>query len=128
MSRILIQDNGKIRRYEDIELAEKVVEVRNNKDPWTLIDYLLKLWAQRAPDEEAAIMINVDEYREVQTDRVYGQTILGKDQERRFILAFPKSLMLMLRTQYKADEFPMDKEFYHEFARRYPAFRVAQKV
>lgn len=128
MSRILIQDNGKIRKYEDIELAEKVVQIRNKKDPWAVIDHLIKLWVERAPDEEEAIKINIDEYREVQKDKVYGQTLLGKDQERRFTIAFPRSLMLMIRTQYKAEELPMDKKFYKEFARRYPAFKVAQKV
>lgn len=128
MVNILIQDNGKIRNFEDVELAEKVVEQRKNKDPWVVIDELLKIWAAKAPDDEKAVRINVDEYKEVQKDKVFAQTMHGKDQERRLILAFPYSLQQMIRTQYKADVLPFDKKFYKEFARRYPAFKIPEKV
>lgn len=128
MAKIFIQENGKIRNLDDVELAEKVVEARKNKDPWEVIDSLLKVWAERAPDDEKSVMINVDQYRETQHDKVYAQTLHGKDQERRFTLAFPYSLQQMIRSQYKADVLPFDRDFFREFGRRYPAFKVAQKI
>ena len=128
MTKIFIQENGKIRNLQDVELAEKIVETRKNKDPWEVIDNLLKVWAERAPDDEKAVMVNVDQYREAQKDKVYAVTEHGKEQERRFTLAFPYSLQQMIRTQYKADVLPFDSKFFREFGRRYPAFRVAQKI
>lgn len=128
MNDIVLQENGKVRRVGDVEMAEDIVKKRNTKDPWTVIDNLIKIWAKVSPDEEQAVKINVEQYRESQKDSSFAQTENGKDQERRFVLAFPRSLMLMIRTQYKAEELPMDSKFFKEFGRRYPAFKVAEKI
>ena len=128
MGNIIIEDSGKIRNIDDVEAVEHIIELRQNKDPWTVIDELVKLWAIRAPDDEEAIKVNIRQYKESQYDRVYAQTQNGKDFERRFVMAFPKSLMLLIRTQYKVDELPFDRKFYKEFVQRYPAFKVAEDI
>ncbi len=128
MGRILIQENGKIRDYADVELAEQIIEKRNKKGPWEVIDDLVKVWSERSPENVKAIGINVDQYRETQKDKKYAQTKLGQDQERRFLLSFPYDLMMMIRSQYKAQELPFDKQFFRDFAKRYPAFRVPEKL
>ena len=97
----LVKDNGKIRKAESVQAAEKVIELRKNKDVWTVIDELIQLWAKVAPDEEQAVKMNVADYREAQHDKKFAQTLGGKQFERRFTLAFPRSLMLMIRSQYK---------------------------
>lgn len=125
---ILVQDNGKIRKAEDVLVAEKVIATRQKKDPWSVIDELIKVWVKIAPDEEQAVRMNIADYRAAQHDKKFAQTLGGKQMERRFTMAFPRSLMLMIRTQYKADELPMDSKFFAEFARRYPAFKVAEKI
>lgn len=128
MADIFIAENGKIRSYADVELVEDIVKIRDTKDPWAVIDKLVEVWAKKTPDDVEAMQINLEQYREAQTDAVFGQTQGGIDQERRFTLSFPKTLMLMIRTQYNPDELPMDSKFYKEFAKRYPFFKVAQKV
>ncbi len=128
MRNIIIEDSGKIRNIEDVEVVEKIIEMRKHKDPWIVIDALVDLWAQKAPDDEEAIKVNIRQYKESQYDRVYAQTQNGRDFERRFIMAFPKSLMLLIRTQYKVEELPFDRAFYTKFAERYPAFKVAEKT
>lgn len=127
MSDIVINENGKIRKVADIEIAEKIIKDRKLKDYWNVIDSLVKLWAKNAPEDEEAMRINIEQYRESLRDKEFGQTLMGRDQERRFTMAFPRSLMLMIRTQYKADELPMDKEFFKEFGKRYPAFKIAER-
>ena len=128
MTDLFIADSGKIRKYSDVEAVEKIVELRDTKDPWVVIDKLIEVWAKKSPDDVEAMKINVDQYRETQVDKTYGQTKGGKDQERRFTLSFPKNLMLMIRTQYSAEELPFDSDFYRKFAKRYPFFKVAEKV
>lgn len=108
-----------------MELAENIVEMRKNRDPWVVIDKMVEVWTKNAPDEVEAMRINIEQYRETLVDKEFGTTLNGKDQERRFQLAFPKSLMLMIRSIYKAEELQMDKKFFAEFAKRYPFFRVA---
>lgn len=127
MADIVVADNGRIRKLDDVELAEDVIKAKNSKDTWTVIDKLVNAWAKRAPEEEKAVMINVGQYREQVVDKKFGQTLLGKDQERRFKLSFPYSLMMMIRSIYKQEDLKMDDKFFDEFAKRYPAFRVAEK-
>jgi hypothetical protein len=127
MSDIVINENGKIRKVADVEIAEKIIKDRKFKDYWDVIDSLVRLWAKTAPEDEEAMKINIEQYRESLHDKEFGQTLMGADQERRFTMAFPRSLMLMIRTQYKADELPMDKEFFKEFGKRYPAFKIAER-
>lgn len=124
---IVLNENGVIRKVADVEFVEKIVKDRATKDPWDIIDSLVNLWTKNAPDEEEAMKINVEQYRESLKDKEFGQTLMGGDQERRFTMAFPKSLMLMIRTQYKADELPMDTKFFKEFGKRYAAFKIASK-
>ena len=125
---LLTVDNGKIRKAESIQAAEKIIEMRQKRGIWDVIDELIKIWAKIAPDEEQAVKMNIADYRENLNDRKFGQTVGGKHMDRRFTLAFPRSLMLMIRSQYKADELPMDKKFFFEFARRYPAFQIPEKL
>lgn len=127
MGKIVIADSGKIRNLDDIALVEDIIELKNKKDPWVVIDKLVNLWAKRAPDEEQAVQINVKQYKETLKDKEFGQTLMGQDQERRFTLSFPYSLMMMIRSVYKAEDLAMDNKFYAEFGKKYPAFKVARK-
>ena len=127
MGKIVISESGKIRDVNDIELVEKIFERKGNVDPWVIIDDLVNLWAKKETDEAQAIVINVDQYREMQQDKTFGTTKLGKDQERRFKLAFPRTLQLMIRSLYKSEELPFDSKFFTEFGKRYPAFKIAEK-
>ena len=128
MGKILIAENGRIRKLADVELAEDIVKTRNQKDHWAVIDKLIKTWEERTPDEVQAIKINLEQYKEGLYDKEFGQTRLGKEQERRFSLVFPLQLQNMIRTLYSAEDVPFSKEFYRDFAKRYPRFRVAEKM
>lgn len=124
---IQILDNGISRKLEDVELVEKVIELRRKKDPWAVIHLMTIAWANKAPDEVDALMIGIKDYREDLVDPKYGQTKGGKDLERRFTLSFPKTLMRMIRTIYNSEELPMDAAFFKKFGEKYPSFRIAQK-
>lgn len=89
---------------------------------------LVKHWGKIAKDDEEAMRVNLDQYRETQTDKKFASTMGGQDMERRFIMAMPKKLTLMIRSQYKADELPFDREFYQKFATRFPFFKVAEQT
>lgn len=128
MNNIVISDNGQIRNLDDIQLAEDIIDLRNKKDSWAVIDKLLQVWVKKAPEEEQMMQINIAQYKETLKDKKFGQTLNGKDQERRFKLAFPRSLLMYIRSVYKSDELKMDEKFYQEFAKRYPAFKVAERT
>lgn len=121
-------EKGRIRDSDDLEIAEVVMKLKDNKDPWVVIDELIRIWSAKAPDEEVATKVEIDGYKEAMADPEYGQTQGGKDFERRSILVIPRKLQLMIRSLYKAEELQFDRAFYREFARRYPFFKIADKV
>ena len=126
MSDVYIAENGRLTKAEHAELSEKVFKLKNANDHWGVIDLLLKAWSEDAPEEVEALRIQIDDYKEKLIDKKFGQTKHGKDIERRFTLSFPRGLMLLIRTVYKPEELTFDKEFFGDFIKRYPYFRVAE--
>lgn len=127
MGKLILSDYGHIRDADNVDIVEKIIQLRKTKDPWIVIDELINLWAKTAPDEEEAQKIQISEYKEQLSDPMFGQTRGGKEFDRRFTIAIPQRLMLMIRSQYKPDELKMDSVFYRQFGKRYPFFKVSEK-
>lgn len=125
-----ILHNGIPRKYKDVHFVEQVeaLKSKSGSDPWSVIDLLIKAWADRAPEEVEAMHIVIKEYREALFDPKFGQTKEGKDFGRRFTLDFPKRLMLLIRSVYSSEELPMDSIFFRAFAKKYPFFRIPDKI
>lgn len=120
--------SSRIRKLEDVQAAEAVMGAKQKGGPWGVIDKLVKIWSERTPNEFQGFKVHIKGTRETLDDPKYGQTKGGKDMERRLILMIPQSLQLMIRSIYKADELPFDKKFFKEFAKRYPFFKVPEKL
>ena len=127
MSKLVISESGRVDNIDNVELAEEVLKCKNNSDHWGAVDLLLKAWSKSAPDEVDALQIQINDYKETLADPKFGQTKGGKQFERRFQLVFPRKLLQMIRTIYKPEELIMDKEFFAEFIKRYPFFKVANQ-
>ncbi len=128
MNNFIAVDNGKIRGAHDVAFADRVMETKRNKGQWETIDLLVNEWAKTSSDDFRAFKVQMDDYRSGLFDRKYGTTSGDKNMERRFTMAFPEKLFHMIRAIYKANELPMNKTFYQEFGRRYPLFRVPEKL
>lgn len=122
---MLVIDGGKIRNVNDVQLVEDIIKLKNKKDHWAVISKLVEIWAAKSPDEEKMVQINIKQYKETLKDKKFGQTLQGKNQERRFKLSFPTSLMMYIRKVYNNEELKIDEKFFDEFGKRYPMFKVA---
>ena len=120
--------NGKLRRAGDVELADKALEMKKNKGLWDTLELLVNAWMKKTPKDFEGFKFQIDAYRDGLFDSKYGQTAGGTDMDRRFTMVFPEKLFFMIRTIYKSDELNMDKKFYAEFARRFPFFRIPEKL
>jgi len=118
----------KIRPSQDMSIADEVMRLKQKNKPWEVIELLMKVWADRSPAEFKAFRVQVDNHRDNLADKKYGQTKGGGDYSRRFMVAIPQALQFMIRAVYTASELPMDKEFFREFAKRFPAFKLPEKI
>ena len=124
---IPVVDNGKIRNNHDVLFAEMAIQLKKNKGVWDVIEFLLKRWMSDSPDEVKAFKVHIDNTRSDQIDKEFGQT-RDKTMDRRLVVVFPFELQRMIRALYPATELKMDTEFFNEFAKRFPAFRIPEKM
>lgn len=127
MSKLIIDEKGRLLTTEKFELADRIMKLRANKSPWVVIDELVRFWIKNAPEDVEALKINLSDIREIATDKKFGQTKGGTDMERRLQLIFPMGLQSLIRGIYKSNELPFDRDFYKEFSQKYPGFKVAEK-
>ncbi len=119
--------NGKIRNAEDVQFADKILQLKHEKGPWDVIEELVKAWQKKSPEEFNAYKIYIEDTKNAQIDNKFGTT-KSKDQDRRLLLVFPQPLMAMIRSVYPVDELQMDRSFYNEFGRRFKFFQIPEKT
>jgi hypothetical protein len=128
MTDLVVDENGIQRNKSDIDFVDEIIKLKNKTGVWGVIDKLLQRWLVNTPDEVQALKIQIEDHKEMLTDKEFGQTTGGKDMERRFTLVFPMKLMLMIRAIFPPEELEFTSDFYREFTKRYPNFKVAEKV
>lgn len=122
-----VVSNGKIRESPDVFFAEKAIELKRNKGVWAVIEFLMKRWMSDSPEEVKAFKVHIEDTRSNQIDKKFGRT-RDKVMDRRLVVVFPYELQRMIRALYHADELKMDRKFFNEFARRFPAFRIPERM
>src|SRR6266704_1055147 len=100
MVQLVVEDNGKKRLKNDVDFVDEIIKLKNTKGQWAVIDKLIDRWVKSAPEETHALKIQLEDQREMLTDKEFGTTAGGKEMERRFTLVFPLRLQQMLRAVY----------------------------
>lgn len=121
------QTTGRVVDSDALQTVDKIIELRNTKSPWEVIDYLIPIWYEKSPEDAEGTMITIKDLKETRKDQEYGRTD-DKNMDRRLVLLFPTDLQALIRKVYKAEELPFDKAFFEEFGNRYRAFRIPEKI
>lgn len=121
---------GKLRNAEDVIAADHLIKLKrdNSNNVWVVIDGIIKMWKKKNPNRWKSYLVNIKDLRDTRKNE-YGAS---EDKETggylRYTVDVPEQVVYMIRTLYTPNELPMSKEFWREFGRRYPAFRVAEKI
>lgn len=121
------QQTGRILDSTDVNAVDKIIELRDTKSVWDVIDELVQIWSERTPEEFQGLKVTIDDLRETRKDRKYGKTD-DKNMDRRLTMVFPITLQAWIRKIYSVEELPFDQKFLREFAQRYKGFRVPEKL
>lgn len=100
------------------------LKARSGSDPWPVIEECLNIWADSNPERFRSFLYGIEETKETRSDAKYG---LSKTGAFRYTLDIPEKVMYMIRCLYTDDELPMDKEFFHSWARRFPKMKIAER-
>lgn len=101
--------------------VDAVFKSRETQGIWPTIDLLVKQWVESRPKEYDSFVVSTEEKRGSRANK-YGS---NSSKTIRETVDFPQPIHDRIRTIYKADELPFDKEFFRQVWKRYPQFRVA---
>jgi len=115
---------ARIVKPKDAVFANKVFELKTTKGPWEAIDAIVDYWVSTNPKRYDSFILEVKKKRDSRATK-YGS---DKGKNIRSTLDVPAKVIEMIRIVFKHDELPMDKKFFDEMWRRYPTFRVAERL
>lgn len=109
---------------ENALLADTLLDMKRKKPLWTVISYIVETWKKSNPSRYNSFLFNVKEKRQSRATK-FGS---NKNLTLRYSLDIPVKVYQIIRVLYSTDELKTDKKFLREFARRFPEFRIAEKL
>jgi hypothetical protein len=109
---------------ETMLVVEKLMKLRETKSLWECITACIDAWKALKPKQWESYLVDVAEDKKTRANK-YGST---KDKSLRYIVDIPTPVYKLIRILFPSEELKMDKKFFRAFARRYPEYRVANKI
>ena len=135
---LLVYDKvtGKIVRSDHYNLTNYLWEMRATKNPWEVIEAVVKEWGNKDPQNWKSYIVRIKQIRESRKRTTVGKkTWLGVSRDDRkndamlsYTLDIPEWIIFAIRKLYSSSELEMDRDFFNEFARRFPAFKIRSVV
>lgn len=122
---LIVLDGDNVRPAKDVAAVDRLMKISKTKGFWEFMDEAMKIWSERHPAKWREAIIEVKNTRSGLKDKTWATTE-SKYMERRFLIRMPEFFNYAITILYP--DFNMDRKFYNTFARRYPAFRVSDKV
>ena len=106
-----------------------VLKKKAGGDLWRVIDEVVNAWTKSSPSQYQSHLINVGQIRKTRKDERHASSTDKKTGAvLRYTVDVPEKVVNMIRCLYNPDELPMNKKFWREFTRRYPIFRIPERI
>lgn len=98
---------------------------------WDVIEKVLEIWADSRPGEYRSYVIELDR---IKNSRKVTKGFKGVSHDKgtggdlRYLVDIPEWVYTAIRFLYSPEELQMDKKFFHTFTRKFPKFKVMEKV
>lgn len=129
------KDTGRIEKSKNLQLANFLLKAKREKNPWDVIDLCVQAFKKKYPSKYRSYVIRLDAVKRSQKETNVGNKRfrgVSKDRVNDAYLAhtidFPMWIHLLIRKIYDTDELILDKDFFREFGKRYPEFRIMSTV
>ena len=114
--------------------VDRLIAMKKNKDKWTVITEILKIWDKLNLHAYKSHIINIKDVKSSRkVTRVGSKEFSGVTYDKKtggylnYTLDIPEKVINIIRKLYTTEELPMNKKFFREFAKRYPIFTVSQR-
>lgn len=114
----------------DIVVGLEKLKATSGRNPWPVIEAIFKLFQDKKPTAYKSHLFYIDGVRETRRDKKFASSKkdLVNDGVLRYTLDIPEFVMKAIRFIYSDEELPMNREFFLQFAKRFPNYKIAEKV
>lgn len=128
---------GEIIPANKITLAERLWKMKQEKPFWEVVEEVIKVFKKTRPEAYKSFVLHLDYTRGVQKETSVGNSRFRGVSKldgglRALIVDFPAWVMLCLKKLYTDDELQWTgeegKKFYREFAKRFPEFKILERM
>lgn len=116
-----------LRPRKAVEGADLLIEMKKKNTVWEVIAKAIEIWSDSQPEKWNSALIDIKDVKETRKDKKFG-TSKSKNSNLRHFIDLPEPVFKLIRALYHAEELPMNKEFFQEFGKRFPAFKVVEKI
>lgn len=120
-----VVENGILRSARHVAAVDRIMNAAKTKSFWGFVDEVMVVWAEIHPAQWREMIVDIKEQRHGLRDRQYATTE-SKHMDRRLLLRMPEFVNYAIVKMFP--DYPMDRKFFNTFAKRYPAFRISEKV
>jgi hypothetical protein len=119
------EDSGKWIPIEIATFADDVLKAEYEGGEWKAIEKMIEYWKLKHPIEYQSMLVEIDDLKGER-----GGTASSKKSGLRYLSNIPVEIWNMIKAFYGNKEKidPFSKEFFREFATRFPEFSVAEKI
>ncbi len=122
--------NGVVRDSDHVQSVDHLLQLKKTKPFWEVVSAVIDMWMERDPEQWKSYILHLDAVKKdqkVKNNRWRG--VSNSDGiERSLVVDFPVWIDMCLRVLYKGDDVQFDKKFYRTFAKKFPVFRIREKV
>ena len=126
-----VVDSGRLVESSVVQAADRLITLKkkHGSNPWPCIEECIKIWIKKSPDNWNSHIVNIQNLRRTRKDPKFASTYDKKHGGYlRYTLDIPQEIIFYIRKLYTAEELPMNREFFIEWAKRFPVFKVAKKL
>ena len=128
---IIYDHLGIPRKTDDINAVVRLFQMKeaNGSNPWPVIEECFNIWSTQNPEKWDSYLIYLDSIKQTRKDKKFAST---KDKVTggylRYTIDIPQKVMYMIRQLYNSEELDMNRDFWMEFAKKFPKLRIAEKL
>ena len=128
---LIADETGTMRHIEHIRLADEMIALKktSGSNPWPVIEKCIDVFKKIRPQQYKSFLFDLGETKATRKEKKFASTY---DKVHggylRYTLDIPEYVVYLIRKIYNVDELPMNRQFFIEFAKRFPAMKVAEKL
>ena len=130
---LTMSDHLKWAPAKTVSAADRLIELKNKKSPWEVIQEVVKLWMETNPTEYDSFVYTLDKTKRTRKiTKAGGSHFSGLTYDResgghlQYKLDIPVKVVYLIRKLYP--DMPMDKAFYKKWGKVFPKMVVMEKV